>query len=307
MLLTEFPDIHWLKRAIQQNFSERRSWDNKPLLNHGWPTAILNVRTNQAERTDIKGPFSLFLNLSGSSEVTCDRKSVRLNTDTYLFSNHGQHYDLLIDNKSPTETFNIHFGEKLYQDTIHTLINSDDQLLDELSTPGIEFNQCIRSHFRGNQFNTLVKRVQQSYQNEEKESSLFDLLSCVLAENNKHLHQVSDMSSARSSTKTELLKRIYLSIDFIHAYYHKSITLDQLADVAMLSKFHFLRVFKSIFKVSPHQYIKQIRLQKAISLIKEDRLPLYLVAQQVGIENGSSLSRMMYQLTGQRPTAFTEN
>lgn len=307
MLLKEFPDIHWLKRAIQQNFSERRSWDNKPLPNHGWPTAILNVKTNQAERTDIKGPFSLFLNLSGNSEVTCDRKSVQLNTDNYLFSNHGQHYDLLIDNKRSTETFNIHFGEKLYQNTIHALTKSNDQLLDEISGSAPEWNQTIRSNFRDCNFNALIKQVQNTYGNEEKESSLFDLLSYVLVENEKHLQQINNLSSVRSSTKAELIKRIYLSVDFIHAYYDKPITLDQLADVAMLSKFHFLRVFKSLFKASPHQYIKHIRLQKAIELIKHNQLPLNLVALRIGIENASSLSRMMFQLTGKRPSAFMSN
>ncbi|MEP3387580.1 MAG: AraC family transcriptional regulator [Reichenbachiella sp.] len=307
MLLKEFPDIHWLKRAIQQNFSERRSWDNKPLPSHGWPTAILNVKTNQAERTDIKGPFSLFLNLSGSSEVTCDRKSVQLNTDTYLFSNQGQHYDLVIDNKRSTETFNIHFGEKLYQNTIHALTKSNDQLLDDISSPSPKWNQTIRSNFRDCNFNVLIKQVQNTYGNEEKESSLFDLLSYVLIGNERHLRQINDLSSVRSSTKAELIKRIYLSVDFIHAYYDRSITLDQLADVAMLSKFHFLRVFKSLFKVSPHQYIKHIRLQKAIELIKQNQLPLNLVALRVGIENVSSLSRMMLQLTGRRPSSFMSN
>lgn len=307
MLLTEFPDIQWLRKAIQQNFSERRSWDNKPLPNTGWPTAILKVKTNQVERTDIKGPFSLFLNLSGKSEVSCDNKTIRLNSDTYMTSNHGQHYDLVINEIQSTETFNIHFGEKLFQDTLLSLTRSSDQLLNEPASSYTEFNQINRSQFRGDQFNSLVKRVYDSYQKEEKESSLFDLLSHILIENNKHLRQLSDMSSIKSSTRSELVKRIYLSVDFIHAYYDQSITLDQLAEVSMLSKFHFLRVFKSIFNISPHQYIKQIRLQKAIALIKKDQMPLYLVAQQVGIENGSSLSRMMYQLTGQRPSALTEN
>lgn len=307
MLLKEFPDIHWLKKAIQQNFSERRSWDNKPLPNFGWPTAILNVKTNQAERTDIKGPFSLFLNISGTSEVTCDHKTVQLNTDTYLFSNHGQHYDLVIDNKRSTETFNIHFGEKLYQNTIHALTKSNDQLLDDISSPSPEWNQTIRSNFRDCNFNVLIKQVQNTYGNEEKESSLFDLLSYVLIGNERHLRQINDLSSVRSSTKAELIKRIYLSVDFIHTYYDKPITLDQLADVATLSKFHFLRVFKSLFKASPHQYIKHIRLQKAIELMKQNQLPLNLVALRVGIENGSSLSRMMYQITGKRPSAFMSN
>lgn len=307
MLLSEFPDINWLKKAIQQNFSERRSWDNKPLPYEGWPTAILNVKTNHAERKDIKGPFSLFLNISGSSEVACDQKTVQLNTDTYLLSNHGQNYDLMINDCRPTETFNIHFGEKLYFDTIHVLTQNEKQLLDAVTTSCSEHNHIIKSNFRGDQFNTLLKEVQKNYQNEEKEHSLFELLSYILLENNKQFQQLNDISTVRNATKTELIRRVYLSVDFIHAHYTKQITLDQLADVAMLSKFHFLRVFKSLFKLSPHQYIKHIRLQKATELIKKEDLPLYVVASQVGIENGSSLSRMMYQLTGQRPSDLTRN
>lgn len=302
MLLKEFPDIDWLKKAISQNFSEKRSWDNQPLPNLGWPTAILNVKTHQAERKDIKGPFSIFLNISGQSQLTCDQKTININSDTYIISNHGQHYDLLI--KESAETFNIHFGEKLYQDTIHTLSKTTSQILDHTTSEGLPFNLNIKSNFRDHKFNSLVQQVRHNYNSEEKENVLFELLSQILLENHKHFKQVENVSSIRISTKEELIRRIYLAVDFIHAYYTQPITLDQLADAAMLSKFHFLRVFKSIFRVSPHQYIKQIRLEKAMVLIKQNKLPLYLIAQQVGLENGSSLSRMIYQLTGLRPTTL---
>lgn len=307
MLLKEFPDIHWLKKAIQQNFSERKTWNDKLLPNSGWPTAILNVNTNEVERTDIKGPFSLFLNLNGNSQVRCDKKSVTLNTDTYVISNSGQHYDLLINEKRKTETFNIHFGEKLYQDTLHTLTQSSELLMENLSSSKVEFNQVIRSNFRDPQFNGLVNQVKSQYRKEEKEHSLFELLSFVLSSHNKQLRQVEHIASAKASTKIELARRIYLAIDYIHAYYYQQLTLDQLAQVAMLSKFHFLRVFKDIYQASPHQYIKNLRLQKAIELIRENRLPLSQIAHLVGIENGSSLSRMVYQSTGSRPSVYSRN
>lgn len=307
MLLKEFPDINWLKKAIAQNFAERRSWDNRPLPNIGWPTAILNVKTGHAERKDVKGPFSLFINKSGVSHVSCDSKTVSITEDTFVLSNNGQPYDLLINNKLPTETFNIHFGEKLYKDTVYSLSQKNEALLDNIESPNVEFNLEIRSGFRDTTFNTLVRNVENAYRNEEKENELHVLLSHILLADSKHLTDINNISDLKSSTKTELIRRTYLAVDFIHAHYAEAITLDDMADVAMLSKFHFLRVFKSVFRRSPHQYIKQIRLQKATALIRQNDLPLYLIAQQVGIENGSSLSRMMYQLTGQRPSTIAAN
>ncbi|MEO9965378.1 MAG: AraC family transcriptional regulator [Reichenbachiella sp.] len=307
MLIKEFPDIHWLKTAIAQNFELRESWDKKPLPNTGWPTAILNVTTKQVERKDIKGPFSLFLNKSGKSVVTCDQKTIVLSDETYVTSNSGQHYDLLIHERENTETFNIHFGDQLYQDVVHSLSNPHEGLLDRTTLNHTDHGLSIRSNFRDADFNALVKEVEDSYQSEKKEESLYHLLAHLLYANNAHIRQIQNISEIKSSTKTELVRRIYLSIDYIHASYAEHITLDRLATVAMLSKFHFLRVFKAIFGLSPHQYLKRVRLQKAIALIQKNNMPLYLVAQQVGIENGSSLSRMIYQLTGQRPSVLQAN
>lgn len=307
MLLKEFPDINWLKNAITENFAERRSWDNRPLPNTGWPTAILNVKTRHVERRDIKGPFSLFLNKSGRSQITCDKKTVAINDDTYVLSNNGQHYDLRIDDSRPTETFNIHFGEKLFSDTVHSLSKNDEVLLTDIESSSVDFNLTIKSNFRDARFNGLVGNVESSYESAEKENALYELLNHLLLANHKHLTQIKNISDLKSSTKEELIRRIYLAVDFIHTHYAESITLDQIADVAMLSKFHFLRVFKSVFRLSPLQYIKHVRMQKATELIKQKKLPLFLIAQYVGIENGSSLSRMMYQLTGQRPSAIAAN
>ncbi|MEO9849957.1 MAG: AraC family transcriptional regulator [Reichenbachiella sp.] len=307
MLLKEFPDINWLKNAITDNFAEKRSWDNKPLPNTGWPTAILNVKTHHVERQDIKGPFSLFLNKSGSSEITCDKKTVSIHNDTYVVSNNEQHYDLLIDDRCSTETFNIHFGEKIFQDTVHSLSKNDEVLLADIKSSSIDFNLAIKSNFRTAMFNALVQKAEFSYGNEEKENSLYELLNYLLITGNKHLTQITNILNLKSSTKEELVRRIYLAVDFIHAHFTEPITLDQMAEVAMLSKFHFLRVFKSVFGLSPHQYIKHVRLQKATELIKQNKLPLYLIAQLVGIENGSSLSRMVYQLTGQRPSTIANS
>ena len=92
--------------------------------------------------------------------------------------------------------------------------------------------------------------------------------------------------------------------DYIHVFYQQPISLQELAGVSCLSRFHFLRLFKEAFYVSPYQYIKKIRIQHAIYLIGEKKHTLDDIAVMVGLKNGSSLSRMIYQSQGVYPTAL---
>ena len=72
---------------------------------------VLQVKTKEVVRDNIRGPLSIFTNLSGKSEITVDKKRVTVTPENFFISNAGQHYTLEVCEKTPTETFNIHFGE----------------------------------------------------------------------------------------------------------------------------------------------------------------------------------------------------
>jgi AraC-like DNA-binding protein len=51
--------------------------------------------------------------------------------------------------------------------------------------------------------------------------------------------------------------------DYLHDNYMRPMTLDELAQVAALSPYHFQRQFKAHFHVTPHQMLMAIRLWRA--------------------------------------------
>lgn len=61
-----------------------------------------------------------------------------------------------------------------------------------------------------------------------------------------------------------------------------SIDLQMLAEAACLSTYHFARMFKASFGVSPHAWVMQRRLAQARRLLAEGRLPLHQVAADAG-------------------------
>lgn len=101
----DFPDIHWLKHQIERRFSSLPPSRDKTALK-GWPTVLLHVNTPQTYRQGIRGPFSLFYNLAGTSRVSVDGYSAAVRPGFFFLTNEAQTYDLEIPDFA--ETFNIH-------------------------------------------------------------------------------------------------------------------------------------------------------------------------------------------------------
>src|SRR5687767_566182 len=111
MILHEFPNLQWLKKQADAQFSNQKAWDGSQLDSAGWPTVILNTRARNTVRDNIRGPLSIFTNISGESVVTADSKRTVVKEGFFCITNASQHYTLEIDSKQPAETFNIHFGD----------------------------------------------------------------------------------------------------------------------------------------------------------------------------------------------------
>lgn len=93
-------------------------------------------------------------------------------------------------------------------------------------------------------------------------------------------------------------------LEFIQQRLADDIALDELAAVAGLSRFHFLRLFRNTLGVTPHQYVLRQRLLAARELIVGTRLPLAEVAATVGFSSQSHLGTAMKRRLGISPGAL---
>jgi AraC-like DNA-binding protein len=113
------------------------------------------------------------------------------------------------------------------------------------------------------------------------------------------------METSGEYPKMYLYKRIVQAKLFIDQYYADNIILDNIADEACFSKFHFIRLFKTIYGKTPHQYLTAVRLEKAAQLLGEAK-PISEVCYAVGFETLSAFSSLFKRATGISPTAFLE-
>jgi AraC family transcriptional regulator len=82
------------------------------------------------------------------------------------------------------------------------------------------------------------------------------------------------------------------------------LSLEQLASVACLSRFHFARAFKAAVGRSPHRYVSARRLERAKALLAREDRPLADIALALNFSCQANFTRAFAQATGQTPGRY---
>ncbi|MCQ6559355.1 AraC family transcriptional regulator [Paenibacillus mendelii] len=85
-----------------------------------------------------------------------------------------------------------------------------------------------------------------------------------------------------------------------------SITVEMMAKHAGYSESHFNALFSTHFGSTPHQYLLDLRLQKAQELLDTQELKLDLIAEYCGFANASHFSKTFKKRTGMSPRFYQE-
>jgi AraC-like DNA-binding protein len=126
----------------------------------------------------------------------------------------------------------------------------------------------------------------------------------MLQAQNDALCESHTLPAQRAATREELWRRLNRGRDFIHARFESPLTLPEIAAAACLSPFHFLRGFKAVFRMTPHQYLSSCRIERAKFLLERTELPVTEICFSVGFESLGSFSSWFTRFTGSSPRAW---
>ena len=99
-------------------------------------------------------------------------------------------------------------------------------------------------------------------------------------------------------------KRLIRVVDYIHDNPAGNLSLDTLADVAALSRFHFHRMFRNQFGETVTLTVRRVRLHLASVALVRGADPIERIAISVGYPNLASFSRAFRELYSVTPAAF---
>jgi AraC-like DNA-binding protein len=229
---------------------------------------------------------------SGSMGINLGSKTVRVHAgDVVIINPYEYHanvleegdeaeYDVLCVN--PARVFNKNsFGW--------------DLLLDK------EMNTRYENVVRGDAL--LVGMAEQLFASHERGDKLFTLgiFLAFFASLQRHAASQSVSHSKKDARNFEIINS---ALGYIHAHFDEQIKLSELAKRCFVSEPHFCRVFKAITGETAISYINNLKISKAIALMKNSTQTVKQIAEAVGFEDVAYFCRCFKKKTGAAPKAF---
>ena len=130
----------------------------------------------------------------------------------------------------------------------------------------------------------------------------------TVMEHNKYSDAITSLFSAFLDTihneyvlPTTSNHQISKMIEYIHLHFCENISVSELAEMLHLEENVFIRKFKKHIGTTPYQYIKNLKLTYAASMIRSDDYTLDTIASICGYSDASSLSHAIKNEYGKYP------
>lgn len=94
------------------------------------------------------------------------------------------------------------------------------------------------------------------------------------------------------------------ALNYIENNYMRQFSVEFLADLCHWSPTHFRRIFHSIMRISPLNYVNNTRIQKSCSLLCSTEKSILSISEAVGFQSVSSYNRCFFRTMQQSPREY---
>lgn len=92
--------------------------------------------------------------------------------------------------------------------------------------------------------------------------------------------------------------------DAMDLAYADPLDVRRLADLACVSRAHFIRTFRATFGETPHRYLQRRRVERAMYLLAHSKRDVTEICLEVGFNSLATFSRTFKDIVGESPSAF---
>lgn len=296
-----FPDPH------SRRF-DKAEWRDE----HGTANVIIHCQSSGIAFPKHWGPLSLKTTLSGHEYYVTRHSTHRVSPERLLILNEDTTYASYIRDGETVESFTINFSADFIRTALRDSMSDSMQKLDDPfsgEAPSVQFPEYTLPYHH--HIRTRLNRIRRCLtmpadlngRVDEELSFLYEAMRTLSASENK---KTRGLPFQKASTREEMYRRLQHVRDYMDACYAEPINLHDLSRVACLSVHHLIRLFKSHFLCTPHQYLIRCRLLEAKRLTETTSLRIEDITRRVGFEDRSSFSRLFRQHFGKNPSDRTQ-
>ena len=211
---------------------------------------------------------------------------------------HTWHSQRKLDNNKPISVIVLWFSHA-WIDNVVTLFPELNLLKEKLNQAhqGIQFSDNIARQLRPR----FIDMIQAD--DARKLTLLLEILACLQKEPHKKLASSKFHTQQTNANQQHRLSQV---LRWLHDHFADDIQLADAAKVSAMSTSHFVRFFKTNMQQSFNQYLNEVRIGHACSLLISSELPVALIAEKSGFLNQSNFNRQFKNFKRLSPLKFRQ-
>lgn len=251
--------------------------------------------------------------------VSCGFEDYRINgsrygvaSGEYLISNKHSSGSVLVDSPTPVRGICIDLSQEVVAEVFSCMaepraVELISDLTDSLYGPNF-----LEGKYKANRTSTgkllveLERFVFESSFSAEQANIDFFYSVCerVVADYLPIQFQLNKLSTVKQDTRKNLLKRLYKGKEILDDLYLTNPPIQLIAQESGISQYHFFRLFKNTFGISPHQYLLKKKMQFAKTELVTSRHSISEIAFICGYSDIHSFSKAFKKFFGVSPAHF---
>lgn len=283
-------------------------WGQLPTLN-----AVIHDRPGDFHVDRYQTTLTLKSVVKGVAVWRTYRGHYRVDSSRFVVLNQGQEYGVDIRGDLEAEPLTVFFRPGFAESVARSMQTPLEFALDDPtpteSAGPVEFAE--RMYPKEGPVGRALATIYASLHNADSpappewlDEVFLELTASLLRLRAQSRGEIADFPGLRASTRTELYHRLHLARDYIDSCFAERLTVASVARIACLSPFHFQRLFKAAFGVTPMRRLQSRRLEEAQRLLAGESMDVTDVCAAIGFESLGSFSTLFRKRFGMSPREF---
>ncbi|MBN1292343.1 MAG: helix-turn-helix transcriptional regulator [Candidatus Latescibacteria bacterium] len=232
-------------------------------INHMMNTVLVTAVNDCRKCNLLHDKYDLLYLINGGNEMIYRHKQITGQNGTVEIFEPGE----------------IHTTEKIYSPGNYYVLSIDYEELKRYSSEnyGVDVPHFVISKSDNEKMKNIFKRLINILQRKHDKLEVEDIFSELI----HTLLMTSSENSIKDYSYINSVKLLRVR-DYMQENFFKDYSMDELAHIGCMSKYHFIRSFKEYFGTTPHQYRMQLIINYAKNEIENKRNPevLYYYSDQ---------------------------
>ncbi len=259
--------------------------------------------------------FSIKYVVEGSELYAVNGTKYLIGKRQYLLANkHNEGY-VMVDSKNPVTGICIDIAPDILSEVVSSYLNPNTSFTDLALDTFFNSSSFLENKYDAPQthLGSLLLQLETSFlENPQQSLNLnndfyYTLSEKIIADHIPVFKQLQSIKAIKQETKKILLRKLNYAREFIHEFFLDDVSVGKIAREIGMSEYHFFRLFKSVFKLSPHQYIIQQRLRFSREMIEKNQLPVTTAASLSGFSDIHAFSKSFKKHYGFPPSRLLQH